>query len=85
LSLHAGKLVAGNAAEINEIAGLARPEGDGGAGAFAGNAWRFGVLIGKYDVVLGALAIDQRELDDLTFRCGQDRLTFPSIAPPTPI
>jgi hypothetical protein len=74
LSLHAGKLVAGNAAEINEIAGLARPEGDGGAGAFAGNARRFGVLIRKYDVVLGALAIDQREPDDLTFRCGQDRI-----------
>ena len=32
------------------------------------------VLVGKDDVVLGALAIDQRELHDLTFGGGQHRV-----------
>ena len=32
------------------------------------------VLVGKDDVVLGALAVDQRELDDLPFGGGQHRI-----------
>ena len=49
-------------------------ESDGGAGALAGDARRLGVLIRKHDVVLGAFAIDERELDDLSFGRGQDRI-----------
>ena len=60
-------------------------EGDRRAGALAGDARRFGVLIGKDDVVLGALAIDQRELHDLPSAAVSTGLTLPSIAPPTPI
>ena len=59
LPLHARELVAGHAAEIDEVAGLGGAEGDRRAGAFSGDARRLGVLIGKHDVVLGALAIDR--------------------------
>ncbi len=38
---------------------------DGGAGSFASNARPSGVLIRKDDIVLGALAVDERELYDL--------------------
>jgi hypothetical protein len=60
LPLHARELVTGDAAEINEIAGFARPEGNGGAGTLAGDARRLGILIGKHDVVFGAFAVDER-------------------------
>ena len=64
----------GHAAEIVEVAGLAGAERDRGAGALAGDARRLRVLVGKHDVVLGAFAVDQRELHDLAFGGGQDRI-----------
>src|SRR6516162_11590931 len=65
-----------HAAEINEVAGLGRTESDSRAGALAGHPRRLRVLIWKHDIVLSPLAIDQCELDDLSFCSGQDRIHF---------
>src|SRR5262249_21241551 len=74
LTLHAGEPMAGHAAEINEVSGLVGTKRNGCAGAFSGNAWRRGVLIGECDVVLRPFAIDQRELNHLSLDGGQDRI-----------
>ena len=75
--MHARQLVTGNAAEIDEVSGFRRAENNRRAGALAIHPRRFRVLIGKYDVMFGALAIDQGELHDLSFGRGQNRICFP--------
>ena len=72
LTLHTRQLVTGNAAEIDEVSGFRRAENDRRARALAVHPRRFRVLIGKYDVMFGALAIDQGELHDLSFGRGQN-------------
>src|SRR5579871_1960332 len=72
--LHAGLPVSGDAAEIDEIAGFRRAECDGSARSLAGDARRSGVLIWKDNVVLGALAVGERELYDLALDSRQDRI-----------
>ena len=63
--------MSGHGAEIDEIADLGGAEGDRRARALAGDARRLRILVGKVDVVLGALAVDERELDDLSLGGGQ--------------
>ena len=77
LPLHARELVSGHAAEIDEVAGLGGAESNRRARAFSGHARRFRILVGKDDIVLGTLAIDQGELDHLTFRRSQQRIDLP--------
>ena len=74
LTLHTRQSVTGNAAEIEEVAGFRRTENNRRAGALAIHPWRFRVLIGKHDVMFGALSIDQGELHDLSFGRGQNRI-----------
>src|SRR5579863_7158037 len=72
LAFHAGEPVARDAAEVGEVAGFGGAECDRGAGAFTGHARRFRVLIRKHDIMFGAFAVDQRELNDLAFSSRQD-------------
>ena len=53
---------------IGEIAGARGAERDRRACAAAKNARRFRILIGEYDVVLGAFAVDQDDLYRLSLR-----------------
>ncbi len=66
--------MAGHAAEINEVSGLVGTECDRRAGAFSGNAWRRGVLVGEDDIVLRPFTIDQSELNHLSLNGGQHRI-----------
>src|SRR5260370_30246252 len=81
LTLHSRPLVAGNTAEIDEVSGFCRTENNRRAGALAVHPWRFRVLVGKHDVMFGALTIDQGELHDLSFGSGQTRVRFPIYRP----
>ena len=74
LTFHARLAVAGNAAEVDEVAGLSGSECNRGAGTFAGHARRLRILIRKDNVVLGAFTIDKGKLNDLPFCCGQYRI-----------
>ena len=74
LPLHAGELVAGHAAEIGEVAGALRAEHHGGAGAAPGDARRTSLLVREDDIVLGALAVEQRDLHHLPLGGGQHRV-----------
>ena len=76
LTLHAGKLVPRDAAKIGEVAGLRRPKSYRGACPFSGDTRRPGVLLGKDDIVLRSLAVDQGELHDLSCGGGQHRIYF---------
>ena len=67
----------GHAAQIGEIAGARGAEGDGRARAPADNARRLRILLGEHDVVLGAFAVDQDDLDHLSFGCRQNRIDLP--------
>ena len=72
LTLHAGKSMAGHAAEINEVSGLVGAECNRRAGAFSGNAWRRRILVREDDIVLRPFAIDQSKLNHLSLNGGQD-------------
>ena len=74
LALHARGLMPRNAAIVDKIAGLRGAEGDRRARAFSRNARRFRVLIRKDNVMLGSLAVNKRELHDLSFCGRQDRI-----------
>ena len=74
LSAHARQFMTGNAAQIGEIAGARGAEGDGRARAAADNAWRLRILLREYDVVLGAFAVDQDDLDHLSLRGRKNRI-----------
>ena len=76
LAFHAREPMAGNAAEINEVAGFAGAKGDGRARTLAGDARRFHVQIREDDIVLGALAVDQGHLDHLALGGGEHRVGF---------
>jgi len=77
LALHAGEPVAGDAAIVNKIARRFGAERDRRTGPLAGHARRLGALIGKHDIVLGALTIDQRDLYRLHFGRGQHLIGLP--------
>ena len=74
LSFHAGLAMARHAAEVDEIPGLGGAECNRRARALAGDARRARILIGQHDIVLGAFAIDEGELHDLSFGGGQHRV-----------
>jgi hypothetical protein len=57
--------MAGNAAYVEEISGAAGAKHERGARSPADNPRRLGVEIRKDHVVLGAFAIQKRDLDDL--------------------
>ena len=82
LALHAGGAVPRDAAEIEVVPRLLGAERDRRAGAFAGHPLRLGLLVGKDDIMLGPLAVDQGYLDNLPFGGAQHRVD-PSVDGPS--
>ena len=74
LTFHAGETMTRHIAIVEEVAGLAGTEHDAGAGALVDDARRAGILIREDDVVLGALAVNQRHLHHLPFDGGENRI-----------
>ena len=74
LTLHPRQLVTGNATEVDEVSRFCHTKDDRRACAPTVHPRRFRVLVGKYDVMFGALAVDQGELHDLAFGRGMLRL-----------
>ena len=69
------RLRAGMASLLSGLAaGARRMEGDGRTRSPPDNARRLRVLVGEYDVVLGAFAVGQDDLDYLSFGGRQDRI-----------
>src|SRR5690606_25586373 len=65
---HAGGNVAGQGADVLELALLGGPEHDGGGGALAADVVRVGAEVRYGDVVDGAVAVDQVDLHHRAFR-----------------
>ena len=70
---HAGQPMSRHAAKVDVVASLGGGERNAGARAFADDVRRASrrSLIVKDDIVLGTLAVDQRHLNNLAFRSGQ--------------
>src|SRR5262245_14287581 len=76
LSLHPGELMSWQAAKIEKVASLEGRKRKRGAGALAGDARRPSglALLRKDNVVLGAFAVQQRDLHNLAFGGRQHRI-----------
>src|SRR5690349_10466019 len=62
------------ATKIFKVTGLGSAKRDRRARAFAGHPWGASILIRKHDIMFSALTVDQRQLDDLPFGCGEYRI-----------
>ena len=74
LAFHPRRPVAGQRAEVRELAALVRAEHGDAAGALPVDLVGAGAEVGEHDVVLHAVVVDEGDLHDVTLRDAQRRI-----------